>query len=100
MGGWLEDYGTCNVDCAYLRIPRMRKSVANTIIELCHPISVTLWTDSLRGRCLMIDASTGSAHRRTAMAQAVHRSLSQSGLSVGLYLQIVESTASQESLLK
>ncbi len=84
----VEDGGTCNFDSAYLRVPGMRDKQAQEI-ERLSGVGLSLHTYRWHGRILqIIGGRSGQAHRQTAMAEAMYKSLKSDGLASGMYYQM------------
>lgn len=79
------DGGTCNFDYAYIRVKGMRPSKAHEIATLS---GVELRLHDFHGRVLELCVTSGQGARRTAMAEAAHKSLKESGIDAGMYYRM------------
>jgi len=82
-----HDDGSCNMDFAYLRVPRMSQKTADEIAVLSG-VPLRLDTYKWHGRVLKLNIGQGQANRNTAMAEAAYRSLKEQGLDAGMYYQV------------
>lgn len=83
----IDDGGSCNFDCAYIRVPRMRESQALDIKDLAG-VHVSIHGYRLHGRILKITGGlSGQGARNTKMAEAIRDSLKADGFDAAVYYQ-------------
>ena len=83
-----NDGGTCNFDCAYLRVPGMREAQFDKIASEFPAYTLSLNDSHWHGRMIQLLYSKGQAMRRTTMAEAAGKVFKESGLEWGMYYQM------------
>ena len=84
----IDDGGTCNFDCAYIRVPGMREQQAKAIEE-ASGLHLHLYTYRWHGRILQLTGGlSGQGARRTKMAEAMCASLRADGVDASMYYQM------------
>ena len=82
-----DDGGTCNMDSAYVSVPRMAEKQAAEIAALSG-VHCYLLNSKLFGRILMVGAGHGQGSRNTAMSEDACEGLRVAGYKARVWYQI------------